>query len=273
MPEAHAFWAVIAMTALVDAAWLWLTGIKLHVGFFFAIGLAALIGINQLYTRIRPRERIAAISLIFAQISAFTAAVAVLTYLAAATRFPLMDHVFSEADGVLGFDWLSFFSWVKSHAVINIALETAYASSIVQVVVLLFMLNALEKEDQAYEFVWLYAITLLLIVPLSMIFPAAGAFAGHGMSAYYLPDFNALRDGTMSTIDLTKVTGIVQFPSFHAALSLILIVSSRGTFLFPVFVPLNVLTIVSAMPSGGHYLSDIIAGLAIVPVAAWILAL
>jgi membrane-associated phospholipid phosphatase len=142
--------------------------------------------------------------------------------------------------------------------------------------VLLVTLSVTARFARMTEFTWLIVISLLIILPLSLVLPAEGAWAHYGVahltSAYYLPDFYALRSGAKRVIDLNEnLNGIIQFPSYHAALGLILITSSRGTFLFSVYLPLNILMIVSALTAGGHHLADIIFGLATVPVAALIL--
>jgi len=106
--------------------------------------------------------------------------------------------------------------------------------------------------------------------------PAEGAWAYYGVAhlvdAYYLPDFYALRAREMPEIVMAKTTGIIQFPSFHAAVALIFIYESRGIrILFPACMGLNALMIISTPTWGGHHLSDVLAGLAVVPCAIFIL--
>jgi membrane-associated phospholipid phosphatase len=126
------------------------------------------------------------------------------------------------------------------------------------------------------EFVWLWVLTLLIIISLSWLLPAEGAWAyynvAHLVDAYYLPDFYALRSGEMREIVMAKATGIIQFPSFHAAVALIFIYTSRAIrILFPAFLGLNVLMICSTPTCGGHHFSDVLAGLAVVPCAIIVL--
>ncbi|MBR1245110.1 phosphatase PAP2 family protein [Bradyrhizobium sp. AUGA SZCCT0274] len=171
------------------------------------------------------------------------------------------------ADTAIGFDWLSFFNWVKARPAIDLTFAIAYDSAIVQIAVLLVVLNVTGRLDRAREFIWLLVLTIFITVPLSGIFPAECPWSYFGVEdrvdAYHLADFTALRSGQMPQISLANAKGLITFPSFHASLGLIWPMPAG---VFPIFVVLNAVMI-SALTSGGHYLVDIIAGLAIVPAA------
>jgi hypothetical protein len=275
--DARPLWNVIALIIAVDAVWSYLVGFKVSTGWIFPVLLLVLIAINRFFMVCWPSRRMAAFFLTLVQYVAFGNAAVFLSYLCAAIGFPLIDNKLAAIDAALGFDWLAFFNWSKFEVPLaGKALDVIYVSAIVQVMVLLVTLSAAARYSRMLEFTWLIVLSLLIILPLSLLLPAEGAWAyyhvEHLTSAYYLPDFNALRSGTKRVIDLNEnLNGIIQFPSYHAALGLILIISSRGTFLFSVYLPLNVLMIVSALTAGGHHLADLIFGLATVPAAALIL--
>ncbi|MGL3214937.1 phosphatase PAP2 family protein [Bradyrhizobium sp. BR 1433] len=276
--EAVHFWLIIGAMTAVAALGLYLSNTQISLGFPISFGFLGLVGLNLFYTRIRKNPLFASIALTCAQLVAFTNVAIVLSYLAAARRLPLVDNALAAMDDAVGFDWVSLFTWSKiEHPTIGWMLDLIYDTMIIQVFILLIVLYSSKRLFQARTFSWLFAVTLLIVIPISMVLPAEGAWAHYGVahltSAYYLPDFYAIRSGSMHVIDMAKVTGIIQFPSFHAALALILILSSRGTFLFPVYLPLNVLMIFSALTAGGHYLTDIAFGLATVPVAVLVLRL
>jgi hypothetical protein len=276
--EATHFWLIIGAMTAVAALGLYLSNTKISLGFPIIFGFLVLVGLNLFYTRIRKNPLFASIALTCAQLVAFTNVAIVLSYLAAARRLPLVDNALAAMDAAVGFNWLALFTWLKiEHPTIGWALDLIYDTMIIQVFILLIVLYSTKRLLQARAFSWLFAVTLLIVIPISMVLPAEGAWAHYGVahltSAYYLPDFYAIRSGSMHVIDLAKVTGIIQFPSFHAALALILILLSRGTFLFPVYLPLNVLMIFSALTAGGHYLTDVAFGLATVPVAVLVLRL
>src|ERR1700724_4307275 len=110
-----------------------------------------------------------------------------------------------------------------------------------------------------------------------LLVPAAGAFvyfepaqqlfdnfaAGREMWPF-LDAFNALRDGSLTKINISSVQGVVSFPSFHTMLGIITTYALRDTraLLIPAIV-LNGTMIVSTLPVGGHYLADVLVGAAI----------
>lgn len=271
LAEANVLWIIIAVIVAIDAIWLPLSGITITLGPAFLIGLTTLAALHLVYTRARPHKRIAAFALTSLQLVVFTVAGTFLVYLTVTSKFPLIDRYLVAADAVMGFHWLPFFNWVKDHPAADRAFGIAYDSAIFQIFVLLIVLNATGRLERAREFTWVFILTLLACVILAWLFPAESAWVYFGatdrVDAYHVADFTALRAGKMTEIILTKTNGLITFPSFHAALGLILIIASRRTFLFSVFLPLNLMMIVSAITSGGHYLVDIIAGLALVPIA------
>lgn len=274
--RSHAVWVIIVLIGCVDVLWVWWAGIRIVPDLKTPLGLAVLLLINYVYVTLRQKPRIAVLAAAAAQLVAFTAVYGVLTYLAARSNFPLIDPYLSAADASVGFDWLALFNWTKDHPDINSVLGFIYGTGTVQIAVLLILLNVFGMLERTTEFVWLFVLTLLIIIPFSWLIPAEGAWAYYGVahltSAYYLPDFFALRDGTMQEIVVGKMTGIVQFPSFHTALALILIYATRGIrILFPASLGLNALMIASTPVAGGHYLVDIVGGAALVPLAILIL--
>ena len=275
--DAKRLWNVIAFIIAVDALWAYLTGFKISTGWVFPVALLIFIAIKHFFTAVWPSRRTAAFFETFVQYITFGNAAVFLSYLFAASGFPLVDKQLAAMDAALGFDWLAFFNWSEfERPLVGGALNLIYASAIIQVVVLLVTLSVTARFARMTEFTWLIVISLLIILPLSLFLPAEGAWAHYGVahltSAYYLPDFYALRSGAKRAIDLNEnLNGIIQFPSYHAALGLMLIISSRGTFLFSVYLPLNILMIVSALTAGGHHLVDLIFGLATVPMAALVL--
>jgi len=73
-----------------------------------------------------------------------------------------------------------------------------------------------------------------------------------------------LRDGTLRAIDFAAVDGIISFPSLHAAVFIIVPFSLRWNRpLFCLTVALDPVMLVSAVPSGNHYLVDVIGGVSV----------
>jgi membrane-associated phospholipid phosphatase len=274
--DAKAFWRVIAAVIAIDAMWLWLSGTGVTIGIALSSALFLLIGANLFYMTVRPNRNLAALALMFAQLIVFASAQIVLIYLSVTSAFPLADSYLAAGDAAIGFDWLLIFNWVQEHPWVDLVLTLSYASIGPQACILPVILSIIDRLDRMREFLWLFAVTLLIVTPIAWLLPAESAWVHFGVTdrinAYHLADFTALRAGQMKEIIMAKVDGLVTFPSFHAALGLILIYVSRGIrILFPILLVLNVLMIASTPVEGGHYLVDILAGLAIVPVAAKIL--
>ncbi|WP_409192551.1 phosphatase PAP2 family protein [Bradyrhizobium sp. RDM4] len=274
--ESQALWAIIAAIIGVDATWAWSLGIRVVLNPVVIPVFCLIVCINLVYATVRPDRRIAALAETIAQLIAFTSSATILSYLTVTSSFPLVDRYLAGADSVIGFDWLALFMWVHERPLIGKILFAAYDSGIFQLGVLLVGLNVLGRLERAREFVWLFVLTLSIIIPISWLLPAESAWVYFGVTdlanAYHLAHFSALRAGQMPEISMTQVNGLITFPSFHTALGAILIYATRGIrILFPIYLGLNVLMITSTPSMGGHYLVDIFAGLAVVPCAIMIL--
>src|SRR5262249_39611499 len=71
----------------------------------------------------------------------------------------------------------------------------------------------------------------------------------------------ALRDKSLGTIDFEAVNGIISFPSVHAAVAIIVPYTLRwNRWLFWPIACLDAVMLISAVPSGNHYVADIFAG-------------
>ncbi|UFX41719.1 phosphatase PAP2 family protein [Bradyrhizobium sp. 41S5] len=271
-----AMWIVIASIVAIDAIWSFFSGIAISVGWAVPCVALVLVAASFAVTVWRANKRLASFLLIFAQYVVFANSAAVLSYLAAACGLPLIDDSLASVDREIGFDWFALFNWTNlKHPIVGKSLNLIYWSLAPQLGILAANLSARGRFDRVLELSWLVAVSLLIIIPLSLLMPAEGAWAHYGVShltsGFYLPDFRAIRSGEMKVIDLSRITGIIQFPSFHAAMGLILILSSWRTILFPLFLPLNIAMIFSAITAGGHYLTDIVFGLATVAAAVLIL--
>jgi hypothetical protein len=180
-----------------------------------------------------------------------------LQYVAAAANLPLADDLLRRADAALGFDWAAYSAWVGNAERPGGALALAYWSPYFQMMVL-FAAHAMRRDqDGNGEFIWCYAVSLLTVIGVSAFLPAIG-YEGM-LGRQHIDVFLAAREGTVS-----DVSGIVSFPSFHAAMGVLFIYSVRAILPLLVFsVPLNVLLICATPACGGHYLVDTIAGMAV----------
>ena len=197
---------------------------------------------------------------------AFSAVGIVLTYVAASASLPLMDGVFARLDAAMGFRWEDANVWFQQHITLQKVLWVAYLSSSVQLVTLFFIHCAREPRDGNGELLWMYMVSLLMVTAVSAILPASAKPGLIGQ--HHIDVFLAARNGGVTLLDETSLSGIVQFPSFHTAAAVILTYSARAMkWLLAILAPVNVLVILATLPCGGHYLVDTIAGLGVAAVS------
>ena len=255
----------------VDLIWASRSGILLvRAGTTLATLLA--LGANiAVYASLNARygagDRATELALGFAIFVALGAGATLLSYLAATLASPFADPWLARADAALGFDWPAWNGFVKAHPLFQRLLRIAYVSMQIQVVLLLFVLPLSGRGGRNLEFIATMGVSLLPTIALSGLFPAESAWIHHralgdeGLA--YLAHLKALREGSMTTIDLRGLTGLITFPSYHSVMAVLLAYAARGTFLSFLSLVLNALMLVSVPTEGGHYLTDAIAGIAI----------
>jgi membrane-associated phospholipid phosphatase len=226
------------------------------------------------YTRMRPDQRLASALGCTAQLIAFAAVAAPLSYLAAALNFPLRDGLFDAADRALGFDWASLLAWMNARSSLFAILDLAYASFLPQAAVTVLCLSFCDQALRLRTFMLAFVVTTLITIVISGVLPAYGVWMHHGLQAEagsILPAshtswaaFGALRDGTLRLLVASGSEGIITFPSLHAALGVIFLLALwRVPLVRWAGVVVNVLMIAATPIDGSHYLVDVIAGVAI----------
>lgn len=237
---------------------------------------AALLAGHWFYRVRRVDPRLASALGCTAQIIAFGAVGAPLSYLAASFNLPLQDGFFDALDRALGFDWSALFEFITARPVLATVLRAAYVSFTVQASLVVLALALFGQLLWLRVFVLSFVLTALVTIAVSAMLPGVGAWEFHGMPSgpdstipiaqSSLPVFHALRDGTLRQLVAFGAEGIITFPSLHAALGLILMAA-----LWPVaglrWIPIAVNAVmIGATPIDGmHYLVDVIAGLLIAP--------
>lgn len=275
-------WQVVLGLAALDVSWLALTGrtvtrASLHatviaILMLLAIAwlLAAIAGLRRVTSTSRGLHyrRLALAAHGGAWLVAFTGTLSVLSYLLATLAFPLVDGRLARIDVLMGFDWPSVYAWVRARPVVNGVFELAYASGLLQLVLVPMLAALLGRASYVREFFSNLLVSILLLLLVATLWPAAGAFFSYGVASpaevASVSDFAALRNGTLQVFDLTRMQGLVSLPSYHAALALFFVQAMRwsriglwGGGL------LNGLMLLSTPTEGGHYLVDVVAGVAL----------
>jgi hypothetical protein len=266
--NAAAKWGMIAVLIALDAAGLVHCGIHLAWPGLVRVGGAVLMftALGFFYVRWRPEERLADLAHSAARLLVFFAAMGVLSYLVATTGRPVTDDLLARADRALGFDWLSWFAFVQQRPTLHRVLHLAYMSALPQIAIITAYLALTGQKRRNSELFWTLAISLLIIVPISGLLPAFNASVYYDVSGFrqHMPDFIALRTARLEQLDLSRLQGLISFPSFHTTLAVLFPYVARGrpvALLAAVLV--NSAMIVAIPTEGSHYLVDVLAGAAV----------
>ncbi len=275
-------WCLIGAILLATLVWMHLAGLNfawdsaaLTVG--ACAGLAAL---AAFYRTWRPEPRIADTLTALAQVIAFGACAAPLSYAVAATAGPLWDSTFHSWDLALGLDWRAYLGWVDAHPKLGFAMTLAYRSLMAQMMLVVILLGFGGRLAVLRQFVLAFCLSGTVTILISGLTPAMANFVYLHLKAEdfshlqpaaayaHVAHLAGLRDGTFHTISLDTLEGIITFPSFHATLGALFLWAfwSLRWARLPALV-VNGLLVASTPIDGGHYFVDVIAGLAIAVLA------
>ena len=206
----------------------------------------------------------------------------VFSYLAIENGWTLRDDWFAALDSRLGFDWRSYTAFVLNNDWLRRASLVLYLLTPPLVGVALYRACARREFAHASEIVATVILGGILCVLLSGIVPSVGA-SGYLVTdpgfyqdwvvvftSDYKETFFQLRNGAGLEVLLLRPWALIAFPSYHAALCLLVIRAFRGSGATGwVILALNLGTLASLPVQGGHYLSDALGGLAVGAVAWW----
>jgi hypothetical protein len=239
-----------------------------------ALVLTLLISASWFYLRVRKDAPLAEALMSAAQIIAFASVAAPLSYVAAGAAFPLWDIDLAAWDHRLGLDWTAWLAIMNAAPLLHAILAAAYASFAVQTTAVVVVLAIAGHGLRLRIFILSFMLLTLITIAISTVIPAQGVWGYLHLSALdspaivpttrdlHLPIFFGLRDGTFRHLVAEGAEGIITFPSLHAALGLLFIFA-----LWPVryigwiSVLLNLAMIAATPVDGGHYFSDVVAGL------------
>ena len=270
-------WLLIAAVAAVVLAAPCVSGFFIAWKSFAAPTLAALClaAAAWFYRRWRPDPRLASGLENTAQLIAFAAVGAPLSYLAASANLPLQDHLFDAADHALGLDWRALLGWMNASPHIYAALRPIYLSLTLQMTIAVLCLALSGRLLRLRVYMLAFILAALVTIAISAVLPAAGVWPYYALSAADSPHvspvvstswpvFYGLRDGSFRTLTAIGSEGIISFPSLHAALAVILVI---GLWPIPILrwimLALNAAMIAATPIDGSHYFSDVFTGVGI----------
>jgi membrane-associated phospholipid phosphatase len=278
-------WLTAALIVL-DAIWIAVAGYGFDMASLAAcLGFTALLAsVGFIYTRVRPDERLAIVGAETAFLTIFSAGACIFSYLVTTADRPLIDTTLVHWDSDLGFNWYAYVAFANAHPIVGMLSSALYQTTLMQVALSVVILPMLGHLDRVREMVLLVMASSLLCVAVSGIVPSEGALAYfHPPASFYMQNhpvvdlaykqqFFDIRDGALTHFGLTDLKGLVAFPSYHVALSALLMIAFRGVrFWFWPVVVLNTLVIFSTPIDGGHHLVDGLGGFALALVTASII--
>lgn len=238
----------------------------------------ALGGTALFYRRVRMQENFAVICIGLMQVLLFSAIGAILSYMLARDGGALWDARLASWDRALGFDWLAYVRLVDAHEWLAAPVRWAYASLIPQIIVLVLALGFTMRLATLRRVLLAAIISGTITILLSTLFPAVGHYVHDGLTLAdfqhinpwagyaHQADFTALRNGTMASLRISEMQGIITFPSYHAGLATVTLWgfwASRMAWLRWPGAAVALATILATPVDGGHYLVDVLAGMAI----------
>ena len=209
-----------------------------------------------------------------AQLIAFAAVAAPLSYIAASANLPLCDAALDTMDRALGFDWKALLAWMNTAPILYRVLRPIYLSLTLQMTTVVLCLAFSGRHLWLRTYTLAFLCAALVCIAISAALPAAGAWPHYGLMASHSgmlpavstswPVFYGLRDGSFRVLVAVGSEGIITFPSLHAALAVLVTAA-----LWPVrylrwaAVILNTAMLIATPIDGSHYFSDVLAGVAL----------
>ncbi len=276
-------WALVAGTAVLVLLVTAMGGFRIDLP-TFAVPTATcllLILVARYYGRRRNDFHLASALESTAQVIAFVAIAAPLSYVAAAAALPLQDAAFEAMDQALQLDWKGLMALMERWPVLHSVMRLIYLSLTVQMtaVVLLLCFTGRLAWLRVYTLAFMFA--ALITIAVSVFTPAEGVWLHDGFTSVNpnllpvshtsWPVFLGLRDGSMRALMAVGAEGIITFPSLHAALAVILTAA-----FWPIPLArwiggtINSLMLAATPIDGSHYFVDVFAGIATAFLALYI---
>ncbi|WEK00993.1 MAG: phosphatase PAP2 family protein [Candidatus Sphingomonas phytovorans] len=210
--------------------------------------------------------------------------VACLSILLATLAPPYVDHWLAAADAHL----FPFLSWpdlaiaLRGQPALTSIMCQIYSSLLWQPFALIGLLALVGQADAIWRFLHIWILALSVCVTIFAVAPAVTAYVHYGFA---LSDFPALtvnagwrpaeiiaqvRSGAIEDLNVSNMSGLITFPSFHSAAAVILAWSfQRIPLIRTPFILLNGLMILTVPMIGSHYFIDVCGGIALAVLAIY----
>lgn len=277
--------AILGGFVLIDLVWIgitelsfdWASSVRLLV-------VPILLGVAELYRRRRPNPVFVIMTKETAWLVMFTAAGALLSNLVVTLNFPTIDDKIAAVDRAIGFDWNAYYAFFTSQPWLGLAASLLYVATLPLVAFAVIGLSLMKRVDRAQELVLAAMIGAIIAITISGLLPTVGGlgyFRPEGLAMAHHPivdldykqTFFDLRSGLVTSLSLNGMKGLIAFPSYHATLSVLVVLAFRGMpkFFWPL-AAVNAAILMTTPVEGGHHLTDAIGGTLVAIVSVWIAA-
>ncbi len=188
------------------------------------------------------------------------------------SSYSLQDESLAHIDQFLGFCWPCILGWFNEHSTLNSICTQFYHSIFFQPILITGILIVKKDLQRISIYMIAYNVSYFMMNVVAFRFPALGVYEFFHLSQASHPNIsvsfanqmtapiNAIRDGALPPI-YTEQQVLISFPSFHAVLAVLFSWSAwRSALRWPI-AACNVVMLISTPVVGGHYLTDILAGL------------
>ena len=272
-------WLPIGVMAAALALTLALTGFSIKpASILIPLGAAAIYVGVAYYNMCVPQRRDPMVVFVLgstAQLVLITLIMTPMSYIAAAAGLPMADASLDYLDRALGLDWRGYFSFVYGRPQLIAGVVLGYGMIGWLVFGIPVVLGMTRRYRRLQEFTLAFALALIATTIISIFVPALGAYDQLGIKpdpAVLTPggyldtvrDLPLVRDGSLRELDISKLGGIVTFPSFHAAAAVLYLWALWSVWwLRPLALIANAAMLMATPIDGGHYFVDVIAGIAV----------
>jgi len=272
-------WLPIGVMAAALALTLALTGFSIKpASILIPLGAAAIYVGVAYYNMCVPQRRDPMVVFVLgstAQLVLVTLIMTPMSYIAAAAGLPMADASLDYLDRALGLDWRGYFSFVYARPQLIAGVVLGYGMIGWLVFGIPVVLGMTRRYRRLQEFTLAFALALIATTIISIFVPALGAYDQLGIKpdpAVLTPggyldtvrDLPLVRDGSLRELDISKLVGIVTFPSFHAAAAVLYLWALWSVWwLRPLALIANAAMLMATPIDGGHYFVDVIAGIAV----------
>jgi membrane-associated phospholipid phosphatase len=191
-----------------------------------------------------------------------------------------IDAELAAFDRAIGVNWPLMVTTLAPHPIVNGLLRIGYRSVLPQVTLLVICLGWRGQSKTLHEFCVALAVGAALTVAFWTVFPSFGAFSVYdlppGVSAHlslaldqrYAHDLVELLANGPGRISPREVKGLIGFPSFHAAMAVLVVWYGRTLpYVRWPLVVWNILVLLATPVHGGHHVVDVLGGLVVVAVS------